>query len=80
MSKSGAVMWDHESTNSRNSSGKIQIECVACNMGRKLAHRPHSESDDQQFSLRLAACHTWSPPGIHTGPHTVQHLHKRLGR
>lgn len=31
------------------------------------------------FLLMLAACHKQDPPGISTGPHTVQHLHKWSG-
>ncbi|KAK4807158.1 hypothetical protein QYF61_024278 [Mycteria americana] len=53
--------------------GKIQTGWVVCEMGRKLANRPPSGGGDQRFLLRLAACHKWGPPGINTGPHTVQH-------
>ncbi|GAB0197902.1 hypothetical protein GRJ2_002255600 [Grus japonensis] len=28
---------------------------------------------------RLAVCDKWGPPGINTGPHAVQNLHKRSG-
>lgn len=45
--------------------GKIQIGWVVCEMGRKSAHRLHSEGADQWF---LPAGHKWDPPGINTGP------------
>jgi len=43
---------------------------------RKSAKRQRSEGGGREVLLRLAACHKWGPPGINTGPHDVQHLHK----
>jgi len=36
----------------------------------------NSEAGDQRLLLRLTDCHKWGPPGIDTGPYTLQHLHQ----
>lgn len=33
----------------------------------------------QWLLLRLATCHKRGPPGVDTGPHAIQHLHKWSG-
>jgi len=53
---------------------------LVCEMGKELAPRSRLERGGRWFSLRLAACHKWGPPGIDPGPHTVQHLPKCSGR
>lgn len=51
------------------------ITCLGLQDGQET-DRLHSESGDQWFLLRMAACHKQETAGIDTGPHTVQHLPK----
>lgn len=55
----------------------MEVVWVVREMGRKLDNKLHSESDDQWFLLRLAACHKWGPPGM--GPMLFNILINELG-